>query len=975
MALDLRSLPGLLLVAAVACSSLAAQGVTRRFEGGGGDDRWENPANWNPPGTPNSNDDVVIPAGKSVTIPRANTANGQTEVKSLTVDGTLTGRGDRGTNVDVNIEATETITVTGTVRGAAGSGANGGDGGKVELEAGGDIDISGTVTGGAPDPARPKSGGSIEIESTGGDVSNSGTLEAGTSTNGAAGPKVRVEGTNIDNSGTMTGGGSTNGVGGSVELEVPTRDRAGEGEMTNSGSITGGDGGDSASGTGDKGGDVVLKGNSATNDGTMTGGAGGDSGGSSRGGQGGDVDLRGVKKDMTTNRGIHGGAPGADRNGTHHSKQQGKVLGGRFETFVAALGARITGGYVSLVCSNSITIAPTAQITSATSIDLSAPILDLRGIPAGTRVLIANDPFCVRAGVLTDPGVTLATLSSPPARTCWSLGTVLDAFASPALGAPVGLEHDGVGNLLYTAVGTIGELGVHDVHGMPLGSPWIPSNSTNPIGITSDGSFHYVTDTYRGVDVYDPSGTWQRSFSVSNETTFPEGITFDPGSQLLYVVDGTFNNAVHCYDLSGNPVASYPLNGTSNDGIAFDPDTGTFWVYDSGTDTCRNYDSSFQELRSFPGTRAAGYGSGEGVAIVDGRLYVCATGSRTVVVFDLTGTAAIAEANGSGCPGSASQAFYELFAAGSADLAGRSLRCTPNNESGFDVSWGGSWDPNFANALALSDDSLSGPHALGFSFPVPGSAATTAIDVCSNGFAWLQSGSSSSAATTPSATSLLNSPARIAALWMDLNPAAAGSGSVYFDTFPTHAMVTWDRVYRYGGTSSADAHSVQLQFYPDGEFVLAYRALGNAYSQMVGFSPGPGTTDPGNSDLTAAVPFHTSDRRPLTLAADTRPVLGSTIHLITGNVPTNSLGLGLRLGLSNPVLDLTPLGMPGCTLLSDGELTTLPVGPSGVTTLPIPSQPGLLGFPIPLQSFAMAPGINAAGIATSNGVTLVAGPF
>jgi len=77
------------------------------------------------------------------------------------------------------------------------------------------------------------------------------------------------------------------------------------------------------------------------------------------------------------------------------------------------------------------------------------------------------------------------------------------------------------------------------------------------------------------------------------------------------------------------------VNGLSQDGIVYDPINQVYWIYDSGTDSVRKYDLSFNEISSFAGTINAGFAGGEGVAVSGDRLYIVSTGSDTVVVFEI----------------------------------------------------------------------------------------------------------------------------------------------------------------------------------------------------------------------------------------------------------------------------------------------------------------------------------------------------
>ncbi len=117
------------------------------------------------------------------------------------------------------------------------------------------------------------------------------------------------------------------------------------------------------------------------------------------------------------------------------------------------------------------------------------------------------------------------------------------------------------------------------------------------------------------------------------------GLAHD-GDGHLYVVDGQGGLEVHEFTLDGTFVQTFSIVPTSPDGLAFDHDRCSYWVYDggpSGTDTVRHYDLAFIEIESFPGPLAAGYGYGEGVAVIGDRLHIASSvgGVATIVIFDV----------------------------------------------------------------------------------------------------------------------------------------------------------------------------------------------------------------------------------------------------------------------------------------------------------------------------------------------------
>src|SRR5262245_56850208 len=78
----------------------------------------------------------------------------------------------------------------------------------------------------------------------------------------------------------------------------------------------------------------------------------------------------------------------------------------------------------------------------------------------------------------------------------------------------------------------------------------------------------------------------------------------------------------------------------------------------------------------------------------------------------------------------------------------------------------------FGTPLNLGDDQVAQNNALGFTFPGP-AGPIASIDISSNGFVWLGS-NTNSACCNGDLPTFLTSMARIAPIWMDLNPNAAG---------------------------------------------------------------------------------------------------------------------------------------------------------------------------------------------------------
>ena len=127
----------------------------------------------------------------------------------------------------------------------------------------------------------------------------------------------------------------------------------------------------------------------------------------------------------------------------------------------------------------------------------------------------------------------------------------------------------------------------------------------------------------------------------------------------------------------------------------------------------------------------------------------------------------------------------------------------------------------FGTPLNLGDDQVAPNNALGFTFPGP-AGPISSIDISSNGFVWLGSNTDHGCCHGDVPT-FLTSMARIAPMWMDIDPGTAGN--VWFKTFPAagsqpaSAVVTWDGVLEFGELVPM---TFQLQLFADGSFTFLY---------------------------------------------------------------------------------------------------------------------------------------------------------
>ncbi len=337
-------------------------------------------------------------------------------------------------------------------------------------------------------------------------------------------------------------------------------------------------------------------------------------------------------------------------------------------------------------------------------------------------------------------------------------------------------------------------------------------------------------------------------------------------------------------------------------------------------------------------------------------------------------TAQVATIGSSAGCGSCDAAVYETFAASGFDLDGRSLSLT-YQAGGYRATSGSlAFVPAAGTTLSLGDDTQT-TVTLPFVLPYPG-GSTNQLRVCSNGFV---SAGDNGTAYVPNVGDLLNGLPRWTAYWRDLNPGTGGQ--VRFDAQATVARLTWDSVYTYGTTTP---NTFQVTFHSSGNVDFVWSATDRTSSSqvLVGWSNGGGANDPGVSDLsalpTAGVGLCTASYAGLQFQASARPVLGTSIQLVTSNIPSGAPFGSVLLSLTQsvPAQDLTQFGMPGCYgHVANGisHLFVLP-GSSQAMNFAVPSATAFTGLVVFGQSFVFAPGLTPVGAIASNGLALLLGP-
>jgi hypothetical protein len=326
--------------------------------------------------------------------------------------------------------------------------------------------------------------------------------------------------------------------------------------------------------------------------------------------------------------------------------------------------------------------------------------------------------------------------------------------------------------------------------------------------------------------------------------------------------------------------------------------------------------------------------------------------------------------------------IYESFATSAAlDLGNSAITWLPTGGGGYVMLPGITTyvtPSGTATSVAFGDD-IEQVVALTGSFPFDG-GTTSSLAICSNGFVSVATGNGTS--FSPAAASMLSAPLTGWWNWHDYNPTTAGSGLIKFEEIAGVAYITWDGVWDYGGASTANANTFQFQFdETTGMVHLVFQTMSLLGSnRVVGYSPGGASLDPGNRDISATLPAafslspSTNEGPALALAASARPLIGTSINLVTSNIPAGTaLGASL-LGLAqfNPGIDLTVIGMPGCSKYTDGSVTQIFLvgGSTASVVFNIPNVPAYVGIHVFAESATFSAGFNALGVIASNGLDL-----
>ncbi len=331
--------------------------------------------------------------------------------------------------------------------------------------------------------------------------------------------------------------------------------------------------------------------------------------------------------------------------------------------------------------------------------------------------------------------------------------------------------------------------------------------------------------------------------------------------------------------------------------------------------------------------------------------------------------------------------WYELFA----QLSGFDLAGTAGSETVIGgVQSGGAWTvtsstsawfaptgtqvlSNATTPAALTDDTMSGPLTLPFTFNFPG-GSTNVIHANVNGFVVLGSTTATTGDFSPTPAELHSGDPRLFPLWGDWHAGANlttnPASGVYFDVDPSGqtVYVTWlDVADRRGAVPAAGTTSVnfQLAISANGNIEYRYREAtpvtpaptsGNVIVGASKGNVGGNSFDAGSRDLSASLPFTTDAVDQFGLKLDSNPPrLGQNWVLTTTNIEAISTIGATFFGTQqvDPGLDLTFIGAPGCSAYTNadiGGLTFLVSNGMGQVIVEVPLNPVLVGQSFSAQS-------------------------
>lgn len=335
---------------------------------------------------------------------------------------------------------------------------------------------------------------------------------------------------------------------------------------------------------------------------------------------------------------------------------------------------------------------------------------------------------------------------------------------------------------------------------------------------------------------------------------------------------------------------------------------------------------------------------------------------------DTTINAARWTAYGAGCVAGGAPGFYEQFTASSFDLSNTSVMLQAATPSYVMLQGNAAVvQPTSAAQVIAANQTIAVP--LPWVFPYQGGRSTNTLRVCSNGWVALEATTTTDASET--VAELLSGPARVFAMWDDLNPTLGGS--VHWEQDPNDATqfhVTFLGVFEAG---TSNPNTFQYTFHQGGTMEIKWGSC-TITDCLVGFGLGNNQADPGSTDVSATPVAVLGDGvKALALGslAGSRPVLGTTFDMQVSEIPAGAPFGAMIYSWTqrNPGTDLTSIGMAGCFqhLDIDASFIFVPSGTTHNAQFAVPNVAMLVGWHIYAQAVVLGSTATTLGALSSNG--------
>jgi len=333
---------------------------------------------------------------------------------------------------------------------------------------------------------------------------------------------------------------------------------------------------------------------------------------------------------------------------------------------------------------------------------------------------------------------------------------------------------------------------------------------------------------------------------------------------------------------------------------------------------------------------------------------------------------------GTGCV-SVADAVYELFPLNTLDICGTGTAITflrdPSGYTVLDGIPGIYVPPSAPTVVSVADDAFG---VVPLSIPMPTvNGPTSSLQVCTNGYIGLSANAPSAAADySPTAAEFAAfTEPTICGPWYDWSPNAGGQ--LVYEEIAGIMYVTWDAITPYGVTTT-DTFQYQFEL-ATGNCTIVFdnTTFGGAsgwHTPLFGYTNGsPAYSEGLDMSVALSSALTIGDAGSVPLALDSNlPIVGQNWDITTSNIDAVSPIAITFFGSAQFTLPLTAIGLaaPGCDINIDtvlASITSLSAGNSATASVPVPSNPILLGSVLTAQSICLTLN-NPANLLTSNGL-------